>query len=399
MEEVKKGGSIPLILDSGNLFFNQNPIPDEMKAQMRLKADLLADAYKKIGIDALNVGELDLAFGVNYLFDKRKNPGLPFVSSNIVYRVGGKEVFQPYIAKEVKGVKVAIFGLIPLLPNLGNNKDIKLLSPFDTARTMIGKLKGKADLIILLSNLGQQEDEKLAREVPGIDLIVGGRTRVLLQTPVKIGNTLILQAQAQGKQIGRLDLNPTTKAFVNSMTPMDEKVAKNEEIDGMVKRYKDAVVTLHSERPQPKVQEPFLKTYIGEAECARCHPAQSAFWKETSHARAYETLVVKKSHMDLECIGCHTTGYGVPGGFRLRMEAPDLRNVQCEACHGPGGRHMGKGDIRRIIDPSVCTGCHNKERDPKFNFISSVGKVRCPNLKIDIPLSKAQKPLLDKGFQ
>ncbi len=378
MEGVKKGGSIPLILDSGNLLFNQNPIPDEMKGQMKLKADLLADAYKKIGIDALNVGELDLAFGVNYLFDKRKSPGLPFVSSNIVYREGGKEVFQPYIAKEVKGVKVAIFGLIPLLPNLGNDKDIKLLSPFDTARTMIGKLKRKADIIILLSNLGQQEDEKLARDVPGIDLIVGGRTRVLLQTPVKIGNTLILQAQAQGKHIGKLDLNPATKTFVNSMTPMDDKVAKNGEIDGMVKRYKDAVVSLHSERPQTKVQAPLLKTYIGEAECAGCHPSQSAFWKRTRHARAYETLVTKKSHMDLECIGCHTTGYGVPGGFRLDTEAADLRNVQCEACHGPGGRHMGKGDIRRIIDPSVCTGCHNKERDPKFNFISSVGKVICP---------------------
>lgn len=378
MEEIKKGGSIPLILDSGNLFFNQNPIPDEMKAQMRLKADLLADAYKKIGIDALNVGELDLAFGVNYLIDKRKSPGLPFVSSNIVHRDGGKEVFQPYIIKEVKGIKVAIFGLIPLLPNLGNDKDVKLLSPFDAARTMIGKLKGKADLIILLSNLGQQEDEKLAREVPGIDLIVGGRTRVLLQTPVKIGNTLILQAQAQGKQMGRLDLNPVTKTFVNSMTPMDDKVAKNEEIDGMVKRYKDAVVNLYSATPQPQAQEPSLKTYAGEAECARCHPSQSAFWEGTRHARAYETLVMKKSHMDLECIGCHTTGYGVPGGFRVGMEAPDLRNVQCEACHGPGGRHMGKGDIRRIIDPSVCTGCHNKERDPNFNFISSVGKVRCP---------------------
>ena len=385
MEEVKKGGSIPLILDSGNLLFNQNPIPDEMKTQMRLKADLLAEAYKKIGIDALNVGELDLAFGVNYLIDKRKKHGLPLVSSNIVYRDGGKEVFQPYIIKEVNVVKVAIFGLIPLLPNLGNDKDIKVLPPFDAARTMIGKLKGKADLIILLSNLGQQEDEKLAREVSGIDVIVGGRTRLLLQTPVKIGNTLILQAQDQGKQIGRLDLNPATKTFVNSMTPMDDKVAKNEEIDGMVKRYKDAVVTLYSERPPHPTPLPggeresfTVKTYAGEAECARCHPSQSAFWKGTSHARAYETLVMKKSHMDLECIGCHTTGYGLPGGFRLGMEAPDLRNVQCEACHGPGGRHIGKGDIQRIIEPTVCMGCHNKERDPRFNFISSVGKVRCP---------------------
>ena len=350
-----------------------------MKAQLRFKADLLADAYKKIGIDALNVGELDLAVGINYLTGKKKRHHLPFVSSNIVYKDGEKAVFQPYLTRELNGVKVAVFGLVPQLPASSlDDKDIKILSPTDTARSMVERLKGSADLIILLSNLGQQEDERLAREVPGIDIIIGGRNRALLQTPVKVGDTLILQAQAQGKYIGRLELNSATKVSANTLAPMDDKVSKDGEIDGMVKRYKDAVVTLYSERPQPKVEEPSLKTYIGEAACAGCHVRQSAFWRTTNHARAYETLFEKNSHMDLECVGCHTTGYGTPGGFRLGIESPNLKGVQCESCHGPGSKHKGRGDIRRSIDASVCKGCHNKERDPKFDFSSSVGKVRCP---------------------
>lgn len=343
---------------------------------MRLKADLIAEAYKKIGIDALNVGELDLSFNANYLLEKNKRLGLPFVSSNMVYRDGERSVFSPYIIKEVNGVKVAIFGLLPA--NAVHDGDILILPPVDAAKTILKRLKGKADLVVLLSNLGQQEDEKLVLAVPGIDLIVGGRTRAHLQFPVRVGNTTILQTAGQGKHIGKLDINLTEKTFVNNLNAMDDRVPHDEEIGGMVKRYKDAVVSLHSKRSQPAPQETSLKSYIGEAACAVCHPSQSSFWKGTRHATAYETLVKKNSHMDMECVRCHTTGYGIAGGFTLGIMKPDLANVQCEACHGPGGRHKGRGDIRRMMDASVCAGCHDPERDPKFNFNLYIEKVMCP---------------------
>ncbi len=343
---------------------------------MRLKADLIAEAYKKIGIDALNVGELDLSFSVNYLLAKKKSLGLPFVSSNLVSGDGERTLFSPYIIKEVNGIKVAIFGLLPA--SVAHDGDIKILPPVDTAKAILKKLKGRADLVILLSNLGQQEDEKLVSVVPGIDVIVGGRTRAHLQFPTKVGNTTILQTAGQGKHIGRLDLNLTEKTFVNNLNAMDDKIPHDEEIGGMVKRYKDAVVNLHSNKPKSMQQEPSLKSYIGESACAVCHPRQSSFWKGTRHATAYETLVKKNSHMDLECIGCHTTGYGMTGGFTLGMMKPDLMNVQCEACHGPGGKHKGRGDIRKMTDASICTGCHDPERDPKFDFNLYIEKVRCP---------------------
>jgi hypothetical protein len=37
---------------------------------------------------------------------------------------------------------------------------------------------------------------------------------------------------------------------------------------------------------------------------------------------------------DAECLSCHTTGYGQPGGFVSVAETPKLVGVQCEVCHG-----------------------------------------------------------------
>lgn len=353
---------------------------------MILKADVIAEAYKKIGIDALNVGELDLALGINYLLGKKKGIDLPFVSSNIIYADNEKTVFPPFIIREIKGLKIAIFGLIPVVSSAGTGdaKDIRILPPAETARKMVERFRKKADIVILLSNLGQGEDEKLAREIPGIDIIVGGRNRALLQTPVRVDDTMILQAQAQGKQIGRLDFNLTDRTFVNTITPMDDKVSKNEEIEGMLKRYKDALVAMHSIKGKPAPQALSPGAYIGEAACTRCHQRQREFWKGTRHAIAYETLVKRNSHTDLECVGCHTTGFNLPGGFRLGMETPDIRNVQCEACHGPGREHKGRGDIRRVMEASICRGCHDTEKDPSFNIVSSINRVRCPSSPLDI---------------
>jgi predicted CXXCH cytochrome family protein len=63
-----------------------------------------------------------------------------------------------------------------------------------------------------------------------------------------------------------------------------------------------------------------------------------------------------------DCGGCHTTGF-TPEGHQNGLEGIigtwKFEGVQCEACHGPGGRHATsalKEDIK--VDRQVCSGCH-----------------------------------------
>ena len=97
--------------------------------------------------------------------------------------------------------------------------------------------------------------------------------------------------------------------------------------------------------------------YIGAKKCKACHMKQYKAWKKTTMATSFENLkagvkVAEKKAAGLEdkdytkdkdCLRCHTTGYGKPGGFTSIEETPKLANVQCEACHNPGG------DFKKIM--------------------------------------------------
>lgn len=113
------------------------------------------------------------------------------------------------------GVKVGLFGLLgeqawTLSPHAA---PITVRPLAEAAREAVAALKTEgADLIVALSHSGvtkgvvKGEDEQLAKEVPEIDVIVGGHTHILLPEPTVVGKTLILQAGWYGQNLGRLAL-------------------------------------------------------------------------------------------------------------------------------------------------------------------------------------------------
>jgi predicted CXXCH cytochrome family protein len=94
----------------------------------------------------------------------------------------------------------------------------------------------------------------------------------------------------------------------------------------------------------------------------------------TRHAVAYDSVAVIQNNP--ACLPCHTTGWDTTqanGGFDdfYLAQPPDqtgitkMKNVQCEACHGPvqyGGNHGQASTIRP--EAEVCGGCHQGAQQP-----------------------------------
>ena len=107
-------------------------------------------------------------------------------------------------------------------------------------------------------------------------------------------------------------------------------------------------------------QETKPGTYVGAAACV-CHAdPMHATWQKTKHAHAFELLELAGQEENETCLPCHTTGYG-HGGYGTAGVTADLKGVQCEECHGPGGEHadsMDKTKIVRAASVTMCARCH-----------------------------------------
>src|SRR5947209_20319383 len=66
--------------------------------------------------------------------------------------------------------------------------DLQMEKPIDIAKQLVPDLRKHADLVVAVTHDGIEEDEQMAREVPGIDVIVGGHSHTLLAEPRFVPN-------------------------------------------------------------------------------------------------------------------------------------------------------------------------------------------------------------------
>ncbi len=136
-----------------------------------------------------------------------------------------------------------------------------------------------------------------------------------------------------------------------------------------------------------QLSSPEAGGYVGADKCLTCHPAQFEKWRNTPHAKAFATLYKEgRQSPQPSCLRCHTTGYGELGGFDNPTDSARLAGVQCEACHGPGSRHLkdvklsGWDAVSDCVDcqlRKVCMACHPPKHSPDFDFEAYLAKVTC----------------------
>ena len=164
------------------------------------------EAFNLMGLDASAVGNHEFDYGQPALSERSAEARFTFLAANIA----GGGAWKPFEIRKIGSLRVALFGLTtqetPVATHPRNVKGLVFDDPVATARRMVEELRPQADLIVALTHLGVEEDEKLAVAVPGIDVIVGGHTHTKVEQPETIGGTLVLQAFERGVFLGRLEL-------------------------------------------------------------------------------------------------------------------------------------------------------------------------------------------------
>ncbi|MBI3565614.1 MAG: metallophosphoesterase, partial [Elusimicrobia bacterium] len=158
------------------------------------KGESVAKVFNAIGFDATEIGNHEFDASAQSLIALIPKLDMPVLAAN-VYDADGKHVSwaKPHIVKTVAGVKFGLFGLLTVhMDKLAFPKNIAGLTfrrEIDEAKDQVAQLRKEgAQVIIAMTHVGYEEpdkpkfegDQTLAREVAGIDLIVGGHSHTPL---------------------------------------------------------------------------------------------------------------------------------------------------------------------------------------------------------------------------
>ena len=349
----------------------------------KFKAIVLGEMQMRIA--AHNIGAAEARFGADELRRLAKEMGVPLLSANVRDK-SGKPVAEAVRMVSAAGRRLAFVGV---LAERYATAELQVTPPRQAAIEALGSVAGKYDAAIVLAYLPEDELRQLADALPEADMVLGGPTGQPI-SPKQIGPTLLTSATNKGKFMARLDAPAYGSAdrWKGRIVELSERYADDPDQKSGVDRFHVELGRSDFAPSQTSFVEPLPSNLpkgfavAGNNACKKCHEEECRQWRNSKHATAWASLKATVSHVDPECQRCHTTGYGLPGGFASIQDDNPSRNrvnVGCESCHGPCQAHVAESAVhtpRFARAKDCCTDCHDRENSPKFDFDKYWGKIR-----------------------
>ena len=174
-----------------------------------------------IGYDVMAPGNWEFIYDKEHLLDLIDLAEFPVVAYNVTDPEWDDPAFTQYVLEEVGGLKVAVIGIAypwtALTSSiLGSAGEWKFGLKEEEARTLIADIRTEEspDLVVVVSHGGFGMDQKFARRVDGIDVLLSGHTHDEIYDPVVWNDTIVYQGGAHGKFVSRLDVQVKDKKVV-----------------------------------------------------------------------------------------------------------------------------------------------------------------------------------------
>jgi 5'-nucleotidase len=208
----------------------------------------------------------------------------------------GTKILRHKVVSTSNGLKVGLFGLLgkgalQLAPHAA---PVKVADPEKTAREMVALLREEeqVDIVVALSHAGvsenddlKGEDETIASKVDGLNVIVSGHSHTLMEQPLELGDTLVVQAGKYSEYLGKLVLVETAPGVFEMESwraiPVDdalpgwtavqavikgwEKLLNDALFPGLPHGYRDAVAHTDFDIPTAEFQETPVGNLISDA--------------------------------------------------------------------------------------------------------------------------------------
>ncbi len=379
VKEVRERSQNVVLLDGGDIL-GERVFPHKVETFLRI--------IDVIGYDGITIGEEEIPYLKN-VYKYAKTPvvlsnDINFSSSYAVDSDSGVE-YTDRVFTDSWGnqVRVRVWGaLSPALLGKYIKNDISLVDSFNSLKAG-GKTKGELAIDVLLLHGDLKEARTVARMKLGFEVIVASHEGPSLAVPLHMHDAYIVRVDPQGMYLGKAFLN----VFSGVLRDVDFEVEgisslkdPENDVQKIILEYRKSLKTVNALRYfSEKKTLPGSLSYLGAEKCRECHKRNFVNWKKTKHSNAFKALKEEVQDYNPDCVICHTLGYEYISGFVDGGHTPQLSNVQCENCHGPGSGHAAEPAKNTLLIPveNVCLRCHTDERDAHFDFTAYIPRLKC----------------------
>jgi 2',3'-cyclic-nucleotide 2'-phosphodiesterase/3'-nucleotidase len=266
VKQARKEKPDLLLLDSGDTI-QGTPLTYYHAKINNIPPDPMMTVMSAMGYDAMAVGNHEYEFGWDVLNKARGEARFPWLSANTYEKGTDQTYFEPFMVKQVAGVRIGILGLTtPGMPSLDDPEryysKIEVREPVSEAQKWVAVLRQKehVDLVIITMHMGLEADlrtgEKypgqmpnenaalaIAQQVSGVDVILMGHTHREVPS-LYINGVLLAQAEKWGRFVARVDLyleKPAGRwqvaAKASCTIPVDDKVPTDPEVIRIAEPY------------------------------------------------------------------------------------------------------------------------------------------------------------------
>ena len=239
-DSLKRSHSYVYIVSAGDNFTG-NPYVD-MVAD---KGFPMIDLMNQTGFTLSCFGNHEFDLGQLFLEKRIEQAKFPFICANMNTGSSGMKQPLPYYVLTAGKLQIPVLGLIEInensIPDTHPSKvaGLSFSDPLKAAGEFV-ELKKKYGSMLALTHLGVETDEKLAREYPQFDVIIGGHSHTILKQHLTIDGVMIVQAGSYQRFIGKLTLVFKGNIMVekiDTLIAMESLTGSDPAIKSMTDRY------------------------------------------------------------------------------------------------------------------------------------------------------------------
>jgi hypothetical protein len=357
-----------LIIDTGSL------VPESTEQNL-IKFNVIVQAFSQLGYDLVNLTEQDMLIARQAgLFDGLGSV-FNIITANCPDDANLPAKFTRRFALNGSAVDVTV-------AVADTDEQIFAVARMLPAEDTISS--GTVNIVIV----SRTDVVSVAVETGAFDCIISPPQS---DEPMLIGDAnarpLVISAGRLGKYVGKIqviaDVAKQKPRITFTSVPVTEDIPQYQPLVELYKDYQRLVKETNLLERYPKFVLPDNLEYVGSRSCKLCHDYEYGKWLASSqvfipglskqastdsrHANAFATLEKVGSDYDPECVICHVVGMQFQSGFISPTKTPELKDVGCENCHGPGSEHLRSlGAVETSGPISTCTDCHTPEHSAEY---------------------------------